>query len=336
MSRRPCEPSSRNRGFALRRVRATAIRPALAILGLTLGTAENALADDEASSGTVAVKAKADPDSAPITPPIELRHDLRIDLPVTAGLIATYTTILLARDDLQSKECGWCDGSNPSDLNAIDDWFRTALRRADPQPANVMSHVLAFGVAPITLVGTTVLSAWADRRTNGALVDVVLATEGAFSAVVVTELMKPLILRERPRIHAIADPEARQSAIDRDPDAVRGFPSGHTSSVFAATAAAGMVATMRGYRLAPLVWASGILLGVATAYARMAADRHYFTDTLGGAAIGLFVGGGVPLLFHRPTTKQPPTLDARGLLERTTLSTTPVPGGRLVGVSLAF
>ena len=59
-------------------------------------------------------------------------------------------------------------------------------------------------------------------------------------------------------------------------------------------------------------------IGAATAYTRIAADEHYFTDTLAGAAIGTVVGGGIPLLFHRPRAHMP-ALGAR-----------PLPGGAAV------
>jgi membrane-associated phospholipid phosphatase len=125
-------------------------------------------------------------------------------------------------------------------------------------------------------------------------------------------------------VHAIADPDAHRAALVADPDALRSFPSGHTTLAFSLAGAAGTVASMRGYRLAPLVWASGLLLGVATAYARIAADDHYFTDTLGGAAIGLVVGSGVPLLFHGPRAR------------RLVVGVSPMPGGRVVSVAGAF
>jgi len=81
---------------------------------------------------------------------------------------------------------------------------------------------------------------------------------------------------------------------------------------------------MRGYRVAPLVWTAGLVLGVATAYTRMAADRHYFTDVLAGAAIGTVTGAAVPLLFH----------PAREL--RLTLTASPIPHGQLIGVGGSF
>jgi membrane-associated phospholipid phosphatase len=68
----------------------------------------------------------------------------------------------------------------------------------------------------------------------------------------------------------------------------------------ALTASAGTVSGMRGYRATPVIWITGTILTLAAAYLRIAADQHYFTDTLAGAAMGLGVGAGLPLLFHGP------------------------------------
>ncbi len=276
----------------------------------------------------------AEPESGPVTPPVELRHDLRVDGAVTAGLAASFVTAVLVRDDLQPGQCRWCDGSRPSDLNGVDDWFRSALRRPDPGPANLSSHILAFGAAPLAAGGLTALAAGVDRRSNETVADLVLVAEGALSAIATTEVLKPIIVRTRPFAHAVADEEARRELVAGNPDAIRSFPSGHTTAVFGMTASAGMIASLRGYRLAPLVWATGIMLGVATAYARIAADKHYFTDTLGGAAIGLVVGGGVPYLFHRPVAGRESATTS--WLRRASVATAPVPGGRVVSVGFPF
>ena len=43
------------------------------------------------------------------------------------------------------------------------------------------------------------------------------------------------------------------------------------------------------------MWATGLTFAAATAYLRVAADKHYFTDVLASAAIGVAVGWAVPL-----------------------------------------
>ena len=87
------------------------------------------------------------------------------------------------------------------------------------------------------------------------------------------------------------------------------------------------VASMRGYRLAPLVWTAGILFGVGTGYTRIAADRHYFTDVIAGAGIGTVIGAGIPLLFHSPRSP---------LGEHARFMATPVAGGYVAGVVGSF
>jgi membrane-associated phospholipid phosphatase len=72
---------------------------------------------------------------------------------------------------------------------------------------------------------------------------------------------------------------------------------------FALAASSGTVASMRGYRLSPLVWGSGMALAAATAYARIASDDAWLTDTLAGAGLGTAVGVLVPLLLHAPETR---------------------------------
>jgi membrane-associated phospholipid phosphatase len=268
----------------------------------------------------------------PVTKPVELRHDLRLELPVTAGLAAAVVGVSLVRDDLEPSRCRWCDGPEGSgEVNAVDDWFRSALRRRDTRPANLMSHILALGAAPAGAVGLTALAAAADGRGDEMLVDAVAIAEGTLGAVLVAEIVQSVTLRTRPYVHAMADEDVRAAEIATT-GAFHSFPSAHVVTAFGLASAAGVVASKRGYRLAPLVWTAGLMLGVATAYTRIAADRHWFTDTLAGAAIGVAVGGGVPLLFHRPVR---PGARA-GLLDRARLAVAPLPRGQMVSVSWAF
>ena len=139
-----------------------------------------------------------------------------------------------------------------------------------------------------------------------------------------TEVLESSTLRMRPYVHAIADPASRDEVIART-GAFHSFPAGHVVEVFGLAAASGVVASRRGYRFAPLVWGVGTALGVATAYTRMAADRHYFTDVLAGAAIGTLVGGGVPLLLHPAAPTEGPRW-----------TVLPSPGGAVIGLSGSF
>jgi membrane-associated phospholipid phosphatase len=259
---------------------------------------------------------------------VELRHDLRVDIPVTASLAAVTIGFRLVRDDLEPSHCRICDGDRTGDgrVNAVDDWYRTALRREDVTPANYASYVLAFGAAPLGAIGFTVLSAIDDGSSKNILVDLLVVAEGGFSAMMTTQVLEAVTLRARPYVHAMGDDDERSGEIAKT-GAFHSFPAGHVVEAFGVAAAAGTVASMRGYRLAPLVWTAGILFGVGTAYTRMAADRHYFTDVLAGAGIGTAIGAGIPLLFHSPV----PVLG-----ERARFVTTPVAGGHILGISGSF
>lgn len=248
----------------------------------------------------------------PITKPIELRHNLKLELPILGALAVVTVGFRLLRDDMEPSHCRICEGK---ELNAVDKWFRDAMVRRDTQPAQVTSYILAFGAAPLSGAALTILAAVADDRTDEWAVDLTAVAEGGFAAMLTTEVLESLTLRERPFFHAITDPDQRQAEIAKT-GAFHSFPAGHVVEAFGVATAAGVVASMRGYRLAPLVWLVGMGIGAATAYTRIASDHHYFTDTLAGAAIGTVVGGAVPLIFHRRKPAHVPALMAM-----------PVPGG---------
>jgi membrane-associated phospholipid phosphatase len=277
---------------------------------------------------SVAPAARAAPRDDPVTPRIELRHDLMIDIPVTVGLAGSFITWALIRDEIVGKDCRWCDP--PGEVNALDDAFRSALRRQDSAAASILSHSLAYGAAPLVLGGLNVAAALSDRRSNEVSVNLLLMMEATFGALAVSDAAKSLVLRERPFEHFIADEDFRRETFNK-PESIVSFPSGHTSAVFAMTASSGMIASLRGYRIAPAIWIAGLMLGAATAYARMAADRHYFTDTLGGAAIGTLFGAGIPWLFHRPKAEA-----TMGFLSRARVGAALVPAGRMVTVGWTF
>src|SRR5262249_18375089 len=83
------------------------------------------------------------------------------------------------------------------------------------------------------------------------------------------------------------------------PDDNLSFYSGHTSLAFSLAVGSGTIASMRGYPLAPVVWATGLPVALLTGYLRIGADRHYLTDVLAGALLGSAVGFVGPFVFHR-------------------------------------
>ena len=74
--------------------------------------------------------------------------------------------------------------------------------------------------------------------------------------------------------------------------------SGHATVGFAVAVATGIVATLRRRPSAPWLWLTGLTIATLSGYMRIAADRHYVTDVIAGAALGSAVGVLVPLLLQ--------------------------------------
>lgn len=260
---------------------------------------------------------------------VELRHDLRVDVPVTVGLAAGLAAYRLwGRDEVMPATCRWCDGARPDGVNAVDLVVRDALSRDDTRPARVASEVVTFGVAPIATGVLVSLAAGHEGHATNIPQDLLFVAEGTLAAAAAGEIAGAALARERPYVHRVEDDEAHAAA-SRESGALASFPSDHVLWIFAATSAAGTVASMRRYTLAPLVWIAGSMLGVTAAFLRVSADESYVTDTLAGAALGTLVGAGVPLLFHRPT-------GTPRWLDRATLSTQRVRSGAAASLTIAF
>jgi len=177
---------------------------------------------------------------------------------------------------------------------------RGALRTSRTTAPDVTSSVIGFVVMPAMAFGTGALAARHDGRLGEWPIDALIIGEAAVLAADVNQLTKFMVGRERPFVHALP-PEQRQST-SQPSDNNLSFFSGHTTLAFSLATASGTVASMRGYREAPVIWVVGMTLATLTGYLRIAADKHYFTDVLTGALVGSGIGFAVPYFFHRPRT----------------------------------
>jgi len=251
------------------------------------------------------------PGEARGTPIAELDVDVPRTLALTAAATAVWgTSELLKKPMLGAETCRWC-------APGFDGWIRDRVVWKQHGGAAVwLSNGSADVVAPLAAVGLTGLAAgFEDMRVRELAVDLLVVAEATAYAADLNQLVKFSVARQRPFARAgLPDPDTSQ--VGRH-DANASFYSGHTSLAFVLAASAGTVATLRRYRLAPLIWITGAVVGAATAYLRMAADQHYFTDVLTGAAVGTGVGIAVPYYLHRPR-------EARGV---SGLALLPTPGG---------
>jgi membrane-associated phospholipid phosphatase len=234
----------------------------------------------------------------------ELRYDVRVDIPLTAGLLWAWIVSEQFQRDLAPQHCRWCerDASGRSTVNPLDAGARDLLRVSNTKAAESAGNAIGYGVGPLLVLASAGVAATVAKRQRDFAVDALLIAESAAIAVSINQLVKYSVGRERPYYHYGQD----TTATDRDVS----FFSGHTTLMFSLSVSAGTIASMRHYRLAPLVWSLGLALSLTTGYLRIAADRHYFTDVLTGAAVGSLVGFLDPFVAHRRWGRFSPSLRA--------------------------
>lgn len=172
-----------------------------------------------------------------------------------AGCVAV--TVFLGVRFTHQSHPGWLDGAVDARLQAILGNHRAVLiqivRLGDPIPVT-------------ELVAALVLACAAARRWRGAVLLVIAVP----AAAALTELLlKPLI--------------------DRTLGGGLSFPSGHATGIFALAAAIAVLLIDRPLMPAALrvllaLGAYGVAVAVAVALVSL--GLHYFTDTVGGAAVG--------------------------------------------------
>jgi hypothetical protein len=200
-----------------------------------------------------------------------LRVDWRVDLPVTAAAVAVAWA--MPGPGTARLECGSC--STGLDLET-----RSLLRAEHRASARRASDLLVNLALPAGALGASALGAWRDRSVGTLLEDALVVGQAMLVAADLNGGAKRFVPRVRPD------------------GGVGSFYSSHTSRAFALATAAGTVATLRGRRWAPWVWAGGLALASAVGYFRVAGDAHWASDVLAGAAAGSAVGFGVPFLLH--------------------------------------
>ncbi len=235
--------------------------------------------------GTLAASALR-PRPARAEEPARIAVDRTASLTWTAALGGAWLAGESFKGAFAPSACRVCDS------NAFDDAVRGTLRWANPDAAAATSDVFGYGLVPLFGLG----SLYATRGANEAFLDdLLIVAEATVGAGALVQGTKFLVGRQRPFVHALAPNEAGPARDVYDDNL--SFYSGHTSVTVALGTSVAMLATLRGHRAAPWLWASGLVAGLATGYLRIAADRHYATDVLTGAAVGAGVGVAVPC-FH--------------------------------------
>ena len=190
----------------------------------------------------------------------------------------------LLGDQLPYASCAPCD---PSELWGID---RGAIGDIRSGPARMSDITM---LATIGGGGALTFMARGNQSRTAQWEDVAVYSQAVLITSAVTEWSKVLFQRPRPPRYGA------NAANYPDPEYGRSFPSGHTSTTFAAAAAYASILQRRGEagkHTAEIV----ALFGAAalTGVLRVSAHKHFPTDVIAGAALGTAIGWAVPRL-HR-------------------------------------
>jgi membrane-associated phospholipid phosphatase len=219
-----------------------------------------------------------------------LPYDATRDLAITGVAAVLWTTSAFLDQHIAASRCRWCDPPG------IDSSIRGALKWSQTEPAQTASSALAYGGMPLATLGVDWLISGRDAKVAGT--DALIAAEAGVLSGLFGQMVKFAVARERPYVHAL-DPSQKGKTQNPGDNNVS-FYSGHANFTMAVAVASGVCASLRDEKNAWAVWATGVPLALFTGYLRIAADKHYATDVLAGAAMGALFGAAVPLLLHRP------------------------------------
>ena len=194
--------------------------------------------------------------------------------------------------------CKWCgvDVNGAPHVPGLDNWARTHWRWTNEKRAGAISNVTAGAACAWPLIA---LSAVHGGISNDWGRDVTATLSSMGVAQLATGISKRAFRRSRPNVVFDGDPI-------NDGDDVHSFFSAHAATAFAAVASAGTIASRRGSPEATWIWIGGVGLAGSTGYLRVAADRHFLTDVLVGAAVGTAVGTLMPRLFDEDRSSGAP------------------------------
>lgn len=216
------------------------------------------------------------------------RWDLATDAAVTAGAGAATLSLLLLDQQLAPARCRWC---NPSGVEAD---IAGTLRWRDPELAANASDVLAFTLGGAVL-GYSLYDGYRGGDARRGWANAILVTQATSLAMLLDTSAKYAFGRQRP--YAWRGETRPGDRHDRN----LSFFSAHSTFAFALAASSSTLLLEQRSPQARTYAIAAFGVAATTAYLRIAADQHYASDVLVGAAVGTFVGWAIPHYFHRPT-----------------------------------
>lgn len=255
--------------------------------------AKDAAKAQDANDTAKAQDAKDTAKAAALTPIVASGKDQRrpafqlyaeVDLPILGvGLVAAGARLVRVQKAFCAPLC------DPNELNAIDrttaGWWSSPWATASD-----------FGLYGVIAGAATLLAI--DEGPLDALNDAFVVAESALSATAVTSVMSIASGRPRPFMYGTNAPEADRNSADGS----LSFVSSHAAVSYA-------VATslyITEHRLHPnsdmplVVLVVGETAATFVATARVMAGKHFITDSVSGAVVGISMGMLVPSLHQSP------------------------------------
>lgn len=237
-----------------------------------------------------AVMAAAPPAQGAPPRSYELEHVETRALAFELGTSLAFSGVALLVTGPAPTSCSWCSS------NGFDEAFRDLLRADNPRAPAGLSHAFSTAAAPALALGALVPPALMSRGGGEAVENVIIAFDAVAVTFGITHATKGAVARERPAVHHHVVAATEYS--DQPNEWYQSFFSGDTSLAFSVVSSATTISFLRGYSVAPYVLGMGSLIGLGTAGLRIAADMHWATDVLTGAAVGTAVGFGMPYFLH--------------------------------------
>jgi len=192
-------------------------------------------------------------------------------------------------------------GARPSEPGPDPQWFPgdTSVRGNCSPGAVELSNVA------VTLTLSAPVFAELGRGFDYRLLNAgVVYGETLSASLALNSVVKVLFARPRPYTYG---PAAHEPSLDDPADRYVSFYSGHTSMAFAAAVSGSYLfaegAPDQGSRIA--FWATEFTLAAATATLRVRAGKHYYSDVVVGALVGMGLGIGVPLIHGASYAPRP-------------------------------
>lgn len=213
-----------------------------------------------------------------------------ISIPLTSAGLSVWLFGEIFKGSLAPERCRFCRRNFlDEEVKRLISWG-TKRNAADMWSNVVLVSIPLAGLGSLSLSGRDMWdSSDAAKETGKAAL---VYFESLSVAMFLNQVVKFIVARERPIVRHLSGSEK-----DR-PDTRLSFYSGHTTAAFAMATAGSMLLQMKEWKYSNAAWVVNMSLAATVGYLRIAADKHYFSDVIIGALIGIAAGIIVPKLHE--------------------------------------